>query len=330
MRTRLACLSFVAALSCPWAEATTQLVNLSALNSSTTLATVFGGNESLLVNTLVTGATGALGNTVVFNVGAGVTSFTGAAAWEIGTATGLDPRLIGVNIDIFDASNALVASDAFSGVSNGFAVSTFEGSIAPGTYRAVVTGTGVRTSSLDLSLTFAGTPSNAPPPAPAGFLQQSSTVAAPIGAGDTVLIDSAVIGRTGALRQAVTFTAGAGVTGFTSNAAWEITTASGFGPRLIGVNIDLLDADDNLVFSDNFGGVLGNSFALSSFAGALTPGTYTLVATGTAVRDVMFDVSLTLTGDRVAAVPEPATYALMLAGFGALAWVGQRRQRPVG
>lgn len=328
MRTRIACLSFVAALSCNWAEASTRLVSLNSLTSSTTLATPFSGNESLLVNTLVTAEAGALGNSVFFNVGAGVTSFTGAAAWEIGTAAGLDPRLIGVNIDIFDASNALVASDSFNGASNGFAVSSFTGLIAPGAYRAVITGTGVRTSSIDLSLTFAGTPSSQPSPAPSGVLQQSSTLAAPMGAGETVLIDNTVIGRTGPLRQAVTFTAGAGVTGFTSNAAWEVTSAAGFGPRLIGVNIDLLDAANNVLFSDTFGSVTGE-FALSSFAGSLSPGTYTLVATGTAVREVMLDVSLTLTGERVAAVPEASSAALMLAGLCALAWVGlgHRQQR---
>lgn len=325
MRKRIACLSFVAALSCNWAEAATRLVSLTGLNSTTTLATPFEGNESLLVNTLVTAEPGALGNTVMFKVGAGVTSFTGAAAWEIGTAAGLDPRLIGVNIDIFDAGNSLVASDSFNGVSSGFAVSSLTGSIAPGTYRAVITGTGVRTSSIDLSLTFAGTPSSQPAPAPTGFLQQSSTVAGTMGAGETVLIDNAVIGRTGPLRQAVTFTAGAGVTGFTSNAAWEVTPAAGFGPRLIGVNIDLLDAANNVLYSDSFGGLTGE-FALSSFAGALAAGTYTLVATGTAVRSVMLDVSLTLTGEAVTAVPESSTSALMVAGLLALAWVGHRRK----
>lgn len=42
------------------------------------------------------------------------------------------------------------------------------------------------------------------------------------------------------------------------------------------------DAANNLVFSDTINGPTG--FAFSSFAGALDPGTYTLVATGTAAR----------------------------------------------
>lgn len=322
---RILLLSLAAAIACPVANASTQLVDFNVLNGSSTLATSLQGNESLLVNTLVTGSAGALSNTVFFNVGAGVASFTGGAAWAVGTAAGLDPRLIGVNIDIFDAANTLVASDTFVGLSSGTAVSAFAGAIGPGSYRMVMTGTGVRTSSLDVSLTFVGTPSPQAPASPSGFLQQASTIAAPLGAGETVLIDNSVIGRTGALRQAVTFTAGAGVTGFTSQAAWQVTGATESGPRLIGVNVDLLDAANNVLFSDVFGSLTG-TFALSSFAGALDPGTYTLVATGNAVRDVFLDVSLTLTGAPVAAVPEPETYALMLAGLGVMGAVARRRR----
>ena len=325
MKLSTALLSLVAAWSVPLANAATQLVDVNVLNSASTLGTPFQGNESLLVNTLVTGSTGALNNTVNFTVGSGVTSFTGAAAWEIGSAAALDPRLIGVNIDIFNASNVLVASDVVAGTSNGFAVSSLAGAIGPGTYSMVMTGTGVRTSSMDVSLTFVGTPSSQPA-FPSGVLNRSTTIGTPIGVGGTVLIDSLVVGSTGPLRDAVTFTAGAGVTGFTSQAAWEVTSATDLGPRLIGVNVDLLDSANNVVFSDVFGSTLGG-FALSSFSGALDPGTYTLVATGTAVRDVFLDVSLTLTGGTVAALPEPETYAMLLAGLGLMGYVARRRKQ---
>ncbi|MBC7975317.1 MAG: FxDxF family PEP-CTERM protein, partial [Myxococcales bacterium] len=324
MARRTSWFSLVAALACPWAAASTQIVDLSALSSTTTLAAPFAGNESLLVNTLVPSAAGALTNSVFFTVGTGVTSFTGAAAWAIGSAAGLDPRLIGVNIDIFDASNALVASDSGVTVANGFAVSALGAAIGPGTYRLVMTGTGVRASSLDVSLTFSGTPSGSPPIPMGTPLLQSSTLAAPLSAGNTIFIDSTAAGQTGPLRQQLTFTAGAGVTGFTSQAAWEVSSAAAFDPRLVGVNVDLFDAANNLLFSDG-GVILANGFALSSFSGGLAPGTYTLVATGTAVRDVFLDVSLTLTGAQVAAIPEPETYALLLAGLGLIAGVARRR-----
>lgn len=326
MKREMWCFSLIAALASPWASASTQLVELTALNSTTTLAMPFAGGENLLVNTRVVAATGALTNTVVFNVGAGVTSVTGAVAWEVNTAGAFDPRLVGVNIDLLDASNALVASDTFAGVQSGFAVSALSTSLTPGSYRLVMTGTGVRASSMDLSLSFSGAP-GASPAIPSGTpLLQSSTLAAALVAGDTVFIDSTSVARTGTLRQELTFTAGAGVTGFTSQAAWGVAAASGIGPRLTGVNVDLLDSADNVLFSDTFGGVVGE-FALSSFIGAIAPGTYTLVATGTAVRDVFLDVSLTLTGIPVA-VPEPQTYALLVAGLGTLAFVRRRRTRP--
>ena len=117
------------------------------------------------------------------------------------TAGALDPRLVGVNIDIFDASNVLVATDTVAGVANGWAVSTLGASLTPGTYRLVMTGTGVRASSMDVSLSLSGTP-GAAPPAPSGTpLLQSSTLAAPLAAGDTVFIDTTSVARTGALRQ---------------------------------------------------------------------------------------------------------------------------------
>jgi hypothetical protein len=137
------------------ARATTQAVDFNVLQASATLPTPLLAGDVLHLNTLVTTAVGPLIQSITFSVGSGVDSLLGEAVWEINTATGTAPRLIGVNIDIFDSSNALVTSDTFTGTLGGFAVSSFASAIGPGTYRLLATGTGVRDSSLDVSLTFA-------------------------------------------------------------------------------------------------------------------------------------------------------------------------------
>jgi hypothetical protein len=137
------------------ARATTQLVSFNTLNASTTLASPFLAGDVLRLNTY-TSQVGALLQSVTFSVAAGVASLGGQASWEIDTATGSGPRLIGVNIDVFDASNALVVSDSGVLTANGFATSVFAATaLGPGTYRMVATGTGVRDSSLDVTLRFA-------------------------------------------------------------------------------------------------------------------------------------------------------------------------------
>jgi len=137
------------------AQATTQLVTFNVLNASATLPVPLLSGDALHLNSYVATEFGALSQTVNFTLGAGVATLGGQAVWEVGTAAGPGPRLTGFNVDIFNASNVLVASDSFSGVLGNFGVSTFAGSITPGSYRMVVTGTGVRESSLDVTLTFA-------------------------------------------------------------------------------------------------------------------------------------------------------------------------------
>ena len=141
-----------------------------------------------------------------------------------------------------------------------------------------------------------------------GNLVANAVVATPLLSQDSLVIDTFTTER-GALSQTTTFTVGDGVEYFSGNAAWLVNTASDFGPRLTGVNIDLFDATNTLLQSDDFVGVLGG-FAHSTFGGLLGPGTYTLVATGTGIRDSLLDISLTL------AVPEPRTYGMLLAGLG--------------
>ncbi len=140
------------------AHAATQNVAFNVLNATATLTSPFAVGDNLVMNTLVTGATGALSQTITFSVASGVNAFVGDAVWQISTATGTGPRLTGVNIDIFNSVNALVASDTFLGTLGGFAVSSFASAITPGTYRLVATGTGVRDSVLDVSLSFVPEP----------------------------------------------------------------------------------------------------------------------------------------------------------------------------
>jgi hypothetical protein len=150
------------------AQAATQTVTYNTLVGAQTLVTPFAVGDVLIADTLVTNATGALSQTTTFTVAPGVGSFSGEAAWEVSTAVGTLPRLTGVNVDIFDSLNVLVASDTFVGALGGFAHSSLAGPIAPGTYTMVATGTGVRDSVLDISLTFA------PIPEPTTMLAASS------------------------------------------------------------------------------------------------------------------------------------------------------------
>ena len=329
-----AAISLVACWTPGVAQAATQAFNFDVLNAAAIDPTPLSGGSNLVMNTLVTGSTGALSQSITFTV-AQTTDFTGSAAWAISTAAGIGPRLIGVNIDIFDGSNTLVASDAFAGTLSGFATSIFDGTLNAGTYRLVATGTAVREASLDLSLSFAGGLIAPAPIAPLAalaraiqtdVLQSTSVRTTPLLAGDTLLLDTLVTdGETGVFRQQVDFTVGAGVDGFTGNAAWEITTAAGTGPRLVGVNIEVFDASDNLVASDTFNGTL-SGFAFSNLVGDLAPGDYRLVATGTAVRDASLNVFLGFTGESpVTPIPEPSTYALMLAGLGLVGSMARRR-----
>ncbi len=155
MSLKLAPLVAAALFAATQAQATTQLVTFNVLNATATLQNPLQLGDTLHLNTFVSGEVGSLLQTINFTVGPNVNLLSGQAVWEVGTAAGPGPRLTGVNIDIFNATtNALVTSDSFAGVLGNFAVSTFASSFAPGNYRLVATGTGVRESSLDVTINF--------------------------------------------------------------------------------------------------------------------------------------------------------------------------------
>ncbi|CAN5774797.1 hypothetical protein BH11PSE8_BH11PSE8_28920 [soil metagenome] len=155
------------------------------------------------------------------------------------------------------------------------------------------------------------------------YLTESATIKTPFLAGDTLLLDTLVTSETGALAQSITFSVGANVASAVGSAVWAISTAAGPGPRLTGVNIDVRDSSNSLVFSDTFTAPTVAGFAHSVLASSILPGTYTLMVTGNGVRESSLDLSLSF----VSAVPEPHTLALMLAGTVAMGFVVRRRQR---
>ncbi|MCB1996681.1 MAG: PEP-CTERM sorting domain-containing protein [Rhodoferax sp.] len=95
------------------------------------------------------------------------------------------------------------------------------------------------------------------------------------------------------------------------------------------VDIDHLNFDGTLqlVFGGGYVAVAGTRFTLfdfQSFSGSLSSGHIQVVGFDAARLDFS---QLTTAGTlSVAAVPEPETYALMLAGLGVVGWVARRRQ----
>jgi hypothetical protein len=282
---------------------------------------------------------------VNFHVGAGVTGLSGLAAWSVDNATGAGPRLIGVNIDIFDSANQLVVSDAFVSSQGGFASSMFSSTAwTEGDYRLVARGTAVRDAMFDLALTFDGIaqgvpsvssgglpvqgPNTAEQAAYFGQLQDTRTITSSFMAGDSLLVDSLVTDETGLLTQTTGFTVGPGVTGIHAGIAWMVSASAGFGPRLLGFNVDVFDEEDSLVMSDLFQGLTGG-LARSTLSGALGPGSYTLRATGAGVRAASIDMALSFTGTvelPPGQVPESGSVSLAMAALVGLSAVTRRRR----
>ncbi|MBK1713132.1 PEP-CTERM sorting domain-containing protein [Rubrivivax gelatinosus] len=147
-------------------------------------------------------------------------------------------------------------------------------------------------------------------------LIESTRLDTPLRGGDALVLDSFAAGQRGRFDQSITFTL-ASAAYATGEASWNVVRG---GSRLLGVDIDLLDADGNVVFSDSFAGRAAG-VRTSLLAGALGPGTYTLHATGRGARDASLDLSLAF------AVPEPATVATMGLGLALVMLTVARRRR---
>lgn len=294
------------------ALASTQTVYFDTLVASTSAPQLAGG-DVLFVDAHIRGQTGALNHSVTFSVAAGVTSVAGRGTWAVSTAAGSGPRLVGVNVDIFDASNALVVSDSFAGTLSGAGDAGFASTpLTPGIYTLRATGTGVRESVYDIALEFSGTP----PAMPAGetgslplqgastslktafftTLEGTRTIVPTLASRDTLLIDTLVTAQTGPLAHTVNFTPAAGIDRFIGDLVWMSSDALGSSPRLVGVNVDVLDANGTLVASDTFSGTLVG-FAHSTLIGTLGTGVHRIVVSGTAVRDASMGISLSVLDD---------------------------------
>lgn len=118
---------------------------------------------------------------------------------------------------------------------------------------------------------------------------ESKTLTTAIGAGMGVRLDGLVPDRGGgALDQTLTFVAGS--SNLSMSAGWRVAPPE---VRTVGVNIDLFDSANNLVFTDLFGGVNGE-LAGSQFAasGLTVGGLYTLKLSGNALAGGRYQVDL--------------------------------------
>jgi len=115
--------------------------------------------DVLVMSGMLTSGAGAVTNSTSFTAGAGVVGISLDAVWRSGSA-GDTLRLIGVNIDLIDNANTVVASDSFIGVLGGFAHSELDfGALTPGVdYTLRLTGTNVDVGQYVVDASFAAVP----------------------------------------------------------------------------------------------------------------------------------------------------------------------------
>jgi hypothetical protein len=298
-----------------------------------TLVTTITPDSHVSLAGLVT--PGVVNNSLLFNW-ASTSDLSLNAAWRVGDAAATTPRLVGVNIDLFDAANTLVGSDSFGGLASGIARSSLQmNGLAPGSYRLSLTGTAVRDGIFDVD--FSASATFPPPPDPPivaadptrfayDTLIGSKVVAAPFATGDSLLLEGDSL-ELGALLNDTVVRLDTGT--FSAGVRWVVDTAAGTGSRLIGVNLDLFDAANLLVASDAFEGVANGQASSSLVATGLAPGTYRLRMTGTSVRGARYRVALGTEAMPPVVppigvdVPAPATWTCALIGL-SMVWLRRR------
>lgn len=254
-------------------------------------------------------------------------------------------RTIGVNIDLVDGFNNVVSTDVFLGLDGSLARSqmTATNLVPFARYQLVFTGNAAESGRYQVDLVSGATPppiapvAVATPPADRAVFDTevgSKDFGSILAPGGRLQIEG-ILGpeQVGALTNEIDFattssTLSAGIT-------W-LVSAPGDPRRLVGVNVDLLDGDGNVVSTDAFEGLFdGQAFSRFSVAG-LTPGLYSLRLTGNAIQEARYRIDLETSAtapdfrpiiDDPVAVPEPATWKLMLAAMLGVGILGALRSR---
>lgn len=149
----------IAAFAALTAGATAQAKNLFVTSESLTLSAFAGEvatGDSLVILGQIPAPGGAMAQTIGFR--ARGSSIKLSANWYVGTAAG-PVRTVGVNIDLVDASNTVVGSDAFQGILSNFATSTMTAPVTNGArYTIRMTGTAVAASTYSIVIEGAAAP----------------------------------------------------------------------------------------------------------------------------------------------------------------------------
>jgi hypothetical protein len=335
-RTRIGLLVLLVARA---ASATPLDLTYDSPNESKTVSTALSASTPIRLEGRLAG-TGAIDNTLTFVAGSSALSLS--ATWLVAPPTN---RTIGVNIDLFDATNTLVASDIFIGTDGTLATSRLAATnlVAGGLYHLQFTGTAVGFGRFQIDLAN-GT---VPPPIPAVaaaipdvnaalFDTHSGTKTFPtkLTPGDDFRIEGKLQDDGGAIKDVFEFTT-TSTTALSAGIEWIVGTLAD-PQRTIGVNVDIFDAVHNLIISDTFVGITDGQ-AFSQFALSTLPiGKYTLEFTGTtpnALGRYRIDLSTSSTApgfapidDAVSVVPEPDMLALTALGMTALVVVRGRRR----